>query len=95
MEGATSSVKVFLVDFPMLILPNIAVEPTREALIKLHIIIIANAASVTSNLGGGRQATWCIGWPRRLPGPDRPLIFPITQPGKLPTNNGNRPITST
>ena len=37
------------------ILPKIDGEPTREGLIELHQLISGNAASVASNLGGGRH----------------------------------------
>ena len=53
MAGATIRVEGVLAEFPMSILPNITREPTREALINLHIIIITNTASVALSLGGG------------------------------------------
>ena len=37
------------------ILLRIGGDPTREALIELHQIISGNAASVASNIGGGRN----------------------------------------
>ena len=55
MAGATSSVEGVLADFPIPILPKIVGEPTREALIDLHRILISNAASIVSNLGGGHH----------------------------------------
>ena len=55
MAGATNSVEGVLAYFMMSILTNIVGEPTRKALIKLHRIIIGNAASVALNLGGGRH----------------------------------------
>ena len=55
MAGAKSSVKGVLADFLTTILPNIGREPTREVLIKIHHFISGNAASVASNLGGGRH----------------------------------------
>ena len=55
MTGVTSSVKGVLADFLTPILPKIDREPTREGLINLHRLIIGNAASVASNLGGGRH----------------------------------------
>ena len=48
------SVDKFLADSTTPILPKIFVEPTIEVLVKLHIIISRNVASVASNLGGGR-----------------------------------------
>ena len=53
MSGATRSVKGVLTDLPTPIFTNIPGEPTREALIEIHIIIRLNAASVASNLDGG------------------------------------------
>ena len=44
-----------LAEFPMPILPNIGGETTREALIELYRLISGNAASMASNLGGGRH----------------------------------------
>ena len=37
------------------ILLKIGGDPTREALIELHQLISGNAASVASNIGGGRH----------------------------------------
>ena len=42
-------------DFPTPILPKIDGEPTREGLIDLNLLVSGNAASVASNLGGGRH----------------------------------------
>ena len=53
MVGETSSVEVFLVDFPTPILPKINRLPTRKGLIDLHRFISGNTVSVASNLGGG------------------------------------------
>ena len=55
MAGETSSVKGVFVDFPTPILPKIDGEPTREGLIKIHLLISGNAASVASNHGGGQH----------------------------------------
>ena len=55
MARETRSVEVFLADFPTPILPKIGGEPTREGLINLHQLVNGNAASVMSNLGGGRH----------------------------------------
>ena len=55
LAGATSNVEGFLADFLTPILPKIDREPTREEMINLHILISGNAASVESNLGGGRH----------------------------------------
>ena len=55
MIGATISANIFLADLPTPILTNINREQTREALIDLHRLISVNAASVVSNLGGGRH----------------------------------------
>ena len=51
--GATGSINGVLEDFTAPILPNIGGEPTREALINLHRLIIGNMASMALNLGGG------------------------------------------
>ena len=53
MARATTSAEGVLTDFLTPILPNIGGEPTREGLVKLHLLISGNAASVLSNLGGG------------------------------------------
>ena len=42
-------------DSPMLILPKIVGEPTRESLIDIHRLISGNVASMVLNLGGGRH----------------------------------------
>ena len=55
MAGETSSFKGVFVDFPTPILPKIDGEPTREGLIKIHLFISGNAASVASNYGGGQH----------------------------------------
>ena len=55
MAEATSSVKGVLTDFLTPILPKIDGEPTREGLIYIHRLISRNAASMASNLGGGRH----------------------------------------
>ena len=55
MVGATSSVKGFLTELPTYILPKIEGEPTIEGLINLHQLVSRNAASVPSNLRGGRH----------------------------------------
>ena len=51
MAGTTSSLRGVFVDFLTPKLPNIGREPKIEALIKLHILISGNVASVASNLG--------------------------------------------
>ena len=53
MAGATSRFKGVLMDFPTTILPNIDGEPTSKGLIKIHLLISGNAASVVSYLRGG------------------------------------------
>ena len=55
MVEETSSFEGVLADFPTPILPNIGGEPTREAMVYLHLLVSGNAASVVSNLGGGRH----------------------------------------
>ena len=55
MTGSTISAEGVLTDLPKLILPNIVGEPKSEALIDIHKIIRSNAASISSNIGGGRQ----------------------------------------
>ena len=55
MAGTTISVKGFLVDFLMPILPKSDKESTREALIKIHRIISGNTASMALNLRGCRH----------------------------------------
>ena len=55
MAGTTSSAEGFLKDLPLPLLTKISGEPTIEALIKLYRIIRGNAASVASNLRGGRH----------------------------------------
>ena len=52
MVGTSNSIKGFLMDFTMSILTKIDGELMREDLIDLHYVIIRNAASVASNLGG-------------------------------------------
>ena len=51
MVGSIFSAEGVLTEFPTPILPNIAGEPTREALVELHHLIRSNAASIASNLG--------------------------------------------
>ena len=55
MVGATSIIKGFFANFPMLILPKIGRNMTRESLIELHRLINRNASSMASNLGGSRN----------------------------------------
>ena len=55
MAGAKSSVKGVLADFPTFVLPNIGGKTAREGFIKIHKLISGNAASVWSNLIGGRH----------------------------------------
>ena len=55
MTGATSSVEGVLSDFPTPIHPKIDGEPTREGLIKIHLLISGNVVSVASNLQGIRH----------------------------------------
>ena len=55
MAGTENSINRVLTDFPMSIIPNIVVEPTRESLIEIHRLISANTASVALNLGGGQH----------------------------------------
>ena len=55
MTGTTSRVKGVPTDLPTPILPNIGIDPTREALINLHQFISVNAASVVLNLGVDRN----------------------------------------
>ena len=55
MVSKTSSAKGVLADFSMLILAKIGREPIIEDLIELHHLISGNAASVASNLRGGRN----------------------------------------
>ena len=50
-----SSVEGFPANFLKPIIQKIDKEPTREGLIDLHLLISVNAASVASNLGGGRH----------------------------------------
>ena len=51
--GEISSVKEVLSELPIPILTKIGLEPTREALIDLHLLVSGNAAYIASNLGGG------------------------------------------
>ena len=53
MTRETNSAEGVLAYLPTVILPYITKEPTREDIIKLHIIISGNAASVASNSVGG------------------------------------------
>ena len=55
MAGLSSSAEGVLTDFLVHILPKIYGEPTREGLIDIHRFISGNAASVASNIGGGRH----------------------------------------
>ena len=55
MVGTKSSSKEVLAYFPTPILPNIGIDSTLEDLIEIHWLIIGNAASVESDLGGGRH----------------------------------------
>ena len=55
MGGSKSSIEGVLMYIPTPILPKICGEPTREDLIEIHRLISGNAASVESNLGGGRH----------------------------------------
>ena len=54
MTGVMSSVKGFLAEFPMPILPNIDREPTREGLIDTNQLINGNVASMALNLVRGQ-----------------------------------------
>ena len=60
MAGATSIVEGVIPDFPTPILPKIGRELTREGLIEIHRLISGNAASVASNLGGGRHRHFAL-----------------------------------
>ena len=55
MVGIANSIKGVLSDFLTSILPTIFRETIREALIKIHLLIIGNLSYVTSNLGLGRN----------------------------------------
>ena len=94
-EGATRIFEEVLADFPTPILPNISGEPTREVLIDQHKLISGKAASLTSNLQGGRHIK-----PRAdddgrgIHGTKGLRICATAQPRKLPTNNGNHPRAS-
>ena len=53
MLGETSTAEGVLADFLTPMLPNIGGEPTIEALIKLHMLISRNVASMIYDLRGG------------------------------------------
>ena len=55
MVGIANSTKGVFMDLLTQILLKIGGYPTREALIELHQLISGNAASVASNIGGGRN----------------------------------------
>ena len=55
MAGATASVEEVLLDFLTHFLTKIGGEPTREGIIEIHWLVSGNAASVLSNLIGGRH----------------------------------------
>ena len=55
MVGIANSTKGVFMDLLTPILLKIGGDPTREALIELHQLISGNAASVASNIGGGRH----------------------------------------
>ena len=55
MAGEMISVEGVLVNFLTHILPKIDEETIRKGLIDTHRLISGNAASVASNLGGGRH----------------------------------------
>ena len=87
MVGATFSTMGVILDFLIHIHPNIGRETTREGLIELHRLISGNAASVSSNLGGG--------WHRHL-APTMKSEDYAAQTGfafVMPNNPGNYPPT--
>ena len=55
MAESTSSIEGVLADFLASIIPKVVIEPTREALVDLHFILILNAASVASKLDRGHH----------------------------------------
>ena len=55
MAGTKRIIEGVLSDFSTPIITKIGREPKRESLIELHQLISGNAASVASNLGGGRH----------------------------------------
>ena len=90
MSGATTSIKGFFADLPTPILPNIGGEPTIERLVDLHRLVSGNAASVSSNLGGG----WHIHLVLKITNKDYIsqtgfAIFPPHNPGVYPPTMGN------
>ena len=55
MVGTTIRSKGFIADFLTPFLPKINGEPTKKGLTDLHQLVSGNAASVASNLRGGRH----------------------------------------
>ena len=51
----TTSVDGIIAAFPKSTIPPIHGEPDRTTLIAMHKLLCANAASITSNLGGGNH----------------------------------------
>ena len=60
MAGATISFKGVFADFLTHILLKITIEPTREGLININLLISGNVASVALNLGGGRHGNLAL-----------------------------------
>ena len=55
MAGSTSRIDRVLTDFLTPNITNIFREPTRESLNDINCILRSNAASISSNLGGGHH----------------------------------------
>ena len=88
MAGATISAKGVLTDFLTPTPPKIGGEPTKEGLMDIHRLISGNVASVASNLGGGQHGNIALKMT------SEEYVCAATQLRRLPTEHGERPITS-
>ena len=87
MVGETSSVKGVLMNFLTPIFTKNYGEPTRAVLIEIHQFISGNAASVASNLGGGRHGHLALTMTAKYYRAQSGFAF------VLPHNPGNYPYT--
>jgi hypothetical protein len=88
MVTASTSVDGITADFPKPVLGQIHGEPTREALIDMHKLLCTNAASVTTNLGGGNHGHLALLMTAKEYLEETEKVFVV------PTNPGDDPPTT-
>ena len=90
MMGSTSCVQGVLAEILTPIPPNIGGEPTREALINLHRLIIGNTESLVSNLGEGQHGHLALTMISEYYMEEMGYtFFPPHNPGYYPPTMGN------